>query len=285
MRLLSFENWRPKPKNEWSSSQKLRYQSTLWASITWDKSRHRTRKTLGKFQYLQNICELKRFMINTHQLLSGICSCLLISFLCKLFLETGQRELLWDSYRAQLGGRMNLERKRSDCKTLDSGFEQSSFIALSSPKPITTKSLVPLTKQEISILCELIKKNPDMTLALMCHQSMRDENSCPPAMRGRTCGSTEVSVGGVTFCARCSGRAGAPRSAEQQFTAFFTAPRPPFMHWSSKGQTEVSSGSLGFVHLWPQSRRLQSRRLGLYNTSISNQRPFASKITCWQWHC
>lgn len=86
-------------------------------------SRHRTRKTVGKFQYLQNICELKRFMINIHQLLSGIFSCLLISFLCKLFLETGQRELLWDSYRATLGGPYNeLRKKKSDCKTLHSGF-------------------------------------------------------------------------------------------------------------------------------------------------------------------
>lgn len=75
------------------------------------QSRHLTKKTLGKLQYLQNICELKRFMINTHQFLSGICSCLLISFLCKLFLETEHRELLWDSYRAKLGGPLNEFRK------------------------------------------------------------------------------------------------------------------------------------------------------------------------------
>lgn len=79
-------------------------------------------------------------------------------------------------------------------------------MALSSPKPITTKSLIPLTKQEVSILCELIKKNSEITLALMCRKSKRDENSYPPAMRGRTCGSTEVSVG-VTFCARRSAEA------------------------------------------------------------------------------
>lgn len=65
--------------------------------------------------------------------------------------------------------------------------------------------------------------------------------------------------------------------------ASLMAPRPPFLRWSSKGQTEESSESLGFVHLWPQSRHLQPE--GLYNTSISKHRPFAiSKITGWQWH-
>lgn len=106
-------------------------------------------------------------MINTHQLLSGICSCLLISFLCKFFwrLDRENRSGI-PTAQSWVVHLINLETKKGDCKTLHRGFEQSSLIASSSPKPMTTKSLIPLTKQqEISILSGL-NKTPEITLAL-----------------------------------------------------------------------------------------------------------------------